>query len=373
MKEMQQRRLGLRHFLSTAVLLWACMGRPWAGDEGDLRGYWNDLEGYAARQLSEAAYLPQQASEIWGIPAEVLQEYAVIRQSVWEFRSEADEKRGHAAQGDVLELLDPPGAFGLLTYWGHHRSDSLSRPLSLPADNLFDGNSSLIFCKGSYLVRLRATSRPEQAEEQLSGLAARLADAVQEEDVPPVTVINLPKKDLLPGSMTVYLGPEGLRRNAEFPSRLLPLLRFAHGVEVTAARYSTGEQLFLTGYPTPALAAEAQQRLQSSGELSGMQLKKSGILLALAIPSEQATDLLAEVNYNPKVQWIKDKVRTLQSEALNLYELFTSWVMFCLFYVVCITVFGTAAGLARYALHRRYPAFAARNDMVRLNLTGTGT
>ena len=351
-----------------ALLILAAVGNPVLAQDG-LSSYWDGLTHYQVEQASVSPYQPQQAASKLGIPSAVLEEYSITGQSQWVFQAESGgSNRSAAIRVDAFQVLDPPGAFGLLTHWGLRSSAGEARPLSLPVDNLFD-DRQLVFCKGSYFVKLQAERQDEASEANLSILAGRLAEAIQEEDASPVTVINLPEQGLVSGSVRFYLGPEGLRRDPAFPEALLPLLRFRKGVELTTAGYESGERLFLAGYPTPALASQAKQRLQASDALSRLRLKQSGVLLAIATSSQgRAAELLEGVKYNPKVEWIKDKVITLQSEALILYNIMTSWVFFSLFYIGSILVFGAMVGLCRYIIHRRYPDFAGRNDMVQLKL-----
>lgn len=348
-----------RRFAGLSLLSVATFAQPTPSQDG-LASMWGDIAGYSAEPLSSTPYQAQQAAETWGIPAAILEEYVITAQSRWTFRPQSEGSNGaDAIQADALRMLDPPGAYGLLTLWKHSNA-AREAPA---ADSVFDGRQ-MVFRKGSYLVRLGAEQQAPQLEAALAELAARLAEAIQEEDALPVTVINLPRSGLQKESVRLYLGPEGLRRDSAFPEALLPPLGFGEGVELAVARYESNQTLFLAGYPTPALAALAEQRLQASDALGGLRIKKSGILVALA----DASPVLEEVVYDPKVQWIKEKVITLQSEALSLYKILTSWVFFSLFYIVCILVFGTLVGLSRYVIHRRFPDFAARDDMVRLNL-----
>ncbi len=360
----------LRQAGKASLFMLAAIASPLLAQDG-LKDFWGGLAGYLAEQASLSPYQPQQAASMLGIPSDVLEEYVITSQSRWVFQAQPQGSDGNAAiQADAFHMLDPPGAFGLLTHWGLRGPAASSRSLSLPADNLFDGRQ-LVFCKGSYFVRLLSEAQGHEAEAALSPLAARLAEAIAEEDISPVTVINLPHQGLVPGSVRLYQGPEGLRRDPAFPPALLPSLEFREGVELTSARYESGERLFLAAYPTPVLASKAERRLAASEALHPLRLKRSGILVALATSSHGwADELLEGVNYNPKVQWIKDRVNTLQSEALSLYNILTSWVFFSLFYICCILVVGALVGISRYILNRRYPEFAARDDMVRLKLVG---
>ncbi len=360
-----------QHARRAALFFLACIAaaaNPALAQDG-LSSFWDGLDNYDVKRTSSTPYQPQQAASLLGIPPGVLEEYTIKGQSQWVFQAESEGSNGSAAvRADAFQMLDPPGAFGLLTHWGLRSSAGEARSLSLPVDNLFDGRQ-LVFCKGSYFVRLRAATEGQDDESILSSLAARLAEAIQEEDISPVTVLYLPRQGLVSGSVRFYQGPEGLLRDSDFPEALLPLIEFRKGVELTTARYESGERLFLAGYPTPALASQAEQRLQASDALSQLRLKRSIVLVAMATASHgQAAELLEGVKYDPKVQWIKDKVITLQSEALILYQVLTGWVFFSLFYIGSILVFGVMVGLGRYIIHRRYPVFAARDEMVRLKL-----
>lgn len=352
-----------RLFAGLSLLSAATLAQP-APSQDRLADIWGDMPGYGAEAESSTPYQAQQASEILGIPAAILEEYVITAQSHWNFRSQSDGSNGGSTiQADAFQMLDPPGAYGLMTLWRHSSAARDVRSSTAFADSLFDGRQ-MVFRRGSYFVRLVAEQQASGLESTLAGLAVRLAEAIQEEDALPVTVINLPQAGLLKDSLRLYLGPAGLRRDPTFPEALLPLLEFGEGVELAAARFESGHTLFLVGYPTPALAKLAEQRLQSADALGDLRLKRSGVLVALATSSS----VLEEVAYNPKVQWIKDKVITLQSEALSLYKILTSWVFFSLFYIACILVGGALVGLSRYVIHRRYPDFAARDDMVQLKL-----
>ncbi|HSR50359.1 MAG TPA: DUF6599 family protein [Acidobacteriota bacterium] len=319
------------------------------------------MEGYQVERLRSSATLD-------AFPPAVLAEYIVEDSSAWTLRR---PNPGSEIEAQIFTMLDAPGAFGLLTYFRQSRRDRFSQRLDLSLRHVFGGRT-LALSSGPYFVRLQASPAEISPREVLLPAARALSRVLDVQDVDPVTVLNLPRQDLEQGSVGFYLGTAGLSVDSLFPASLTTALQISKGVEVTTASYENDGRLALVGYPTPSLAREAEARLLTRELPEGFEMKRSGILVALA-EGPGSGELLAQVSYDPDVRWVKEKEdqrpgRTFQGEMSIVYGIFTDWVVFTVLFILIAGAFGAMVGASRYFYYRSHPEKLERSGMVILEL-----
>ena len=330
--------------------------------------YLERLSEYRFRLLETSADLERVAGDF---SRPVLEEYALQSYSRWRLRGPGDS----SLVMEVHEMLHQQGSFGM------YRLDSLLRPptgdrIELPVENRY-GEGSCVFWRGPFLFRLTAGPGP-RARDQLKGAVAALVDAIPIVNLHPVTVLHLPRQDLVTESVGIYLGPAALAYNDRFPGPLMDKIGFQDRVEVAFADYGPEVgSLFLLAYPTPSLAAdyflELQNSLHSFFSPDGIYIKRSGLLLAVFLGTEsRAQAVLGEVQWAPAVKWVHD--RTVQVEPKGEARSFLDMLLRTALATVCFIVgslgFGFLLGYIWHRIDETYPLWAARNDAIQLNLSG---
>ena len=331
--------------------------------------YLEGLPEYRFRLLEKSADLERVAGDF---SRPVLEEYALQSHSRWRLQEPGDS----SLVLEVHEMLHQQGAFGL------YRLDSLLRPgtgdrLELPVENRY-GEGSCVFWRGPFLFRLTAKPGP-QARDRLKDAVATLVEAIPIVNLHPVTVLHLPRQDLVTESVGVYLGPAALANNDRFPEPLMAKIGFQDRVEVAFADYGPeGGSLFLLAYPTPALAAEyfleLQNSLHSFFSPEGIYIKRSGLLLAVFLgPEPRAQAVLGEVQWAPAVKWVHD--RTVEVKPTDQARSFLDMLLRTALATVCFVVgslgFGCLLGYVWHRIDENFPVWTARNDPIRLNLSRT--
>lgn len=342
---------------ASLALLFTLVGSRFAAGAERLEDHWKSLPGYTVEKLS-VKDLERADRDYEGIPAAVLDEYAIRGYSRWRIQPRADRA---AFEVTVLRMLDPTGAFGVLTYRrGLHGNTAQGAGLEV-AHYLASGE--LAFWKGRFCVIVSVGS--DTSAEEAASLGRQLGAAIAEENLAPVTVLNMPPT---PTSLSFFMGPSGISAEEGLPGRLAALAGFQSGVELTAAEYPLGERLYLLGYPTPALASEAHSRIRPALD-PAWNLKQTGILVALQ-PKGGSAALLEAVAYKPRVQWVKDRPPpTLQEEAKDVLRLFLGWFVFTLYFIGATLGSAAAILLLRYGLRRRFPRLADNDQMIRMGLS----
>ncbi len=330
--------------------------------------YLERLSGYRF-QLIEKSADPERVAGDFLRP--VLEEYALQSYSRWRLQGPG----GSSLVMEVHEMLHQQGAFGM------YRLDSLLRPgakdrLELPVENRY-GERGCIFWRGPFLFRLTARPGP-RTRDRLKGAVAALVDAIPIVNLHPVTVLHLPRQDLVTESVGIFLGPAALAYNDRFPEPLMDKIGFRDRVEVAFADYGPEVgSLFLLAYPTPTLAAdyflELQNSLHSFFSPDGIYIKRSGVLLALFLGTEsRAQAVLGEVQWAPAVKWVHD--RTIQVEPKGEARSFLDMLLRTALATVCFIVgsfgFGCLLGYIWHRIDERFPVWSSRNDTIRLNLSG---
>lgn len=329
----------------------------------------SQLPPYRTRLLQARTAL-QENTRLGVFQTAVLQEAVLLSYSVWN----VEEAAGQRLRLDCYELLDPAGAFSLFSLWPDQSGRKLGRPVALAVDNYYHPEAS-IFWRGNYFFQVVGIEPEGLEESTFRNLAERLVEVLPLINLKPVTVVHLPEEGLVPESIRFYLGPASLSLNPEFPEPLRGAVGLEDDIEITFARYHPApSQLFLIGYPTPALAEDyagrIQARLQDYISPQGIYLKRSGLLICLfSGPEVEARRVLNLVKYDPKVQWIYRKEEPPHRESIGGFlDLVRRTLIGIGFFLLVTLTGGIIVGLLRYEILRRFPRLTTRDEMIRLKL-----
>ncbi len=185
----------------------------------------------------------------------------------------------------------------------------------------------------------------------------------------PAILTFLPTQGFMPNSARYVLGPVSL--NAFAPELVSSKPGFESGAEAQVADYRIGKndkpvRLAIFYYPTPEMA-----RLHSADlkRLSGTHVKRSGVLVAAALPpatAEQSDTLLSRIQYEAKITWNEtpppSPIKPLYRLLVNIIYLSVALSALCLLAGLMY------AGMRLY--RRRYGTLEADESMTTLHLTG---
>jgi hypothetical protein len=344
-----------------------------------IQEFFPSLEGYSFSLLTEIDS-PGNTTHLEPFSEPLLVEAGFQGYSSWDLRMSGSPQ----LRIEVFQMTDPLGAYELFTLWPDLADDSDLVQLDLPIGVRFSPSEAILW-RGYYFCRVRPQTRSPLTEEILARIVGDFLEAIETENLLPVSVSHLPQEQLVPGSIRFYLGAEGLSLNERFPEPLLREIGLEDKIEIAFARYEPGDHsLFLVGYPTPALADDysirLQNRLQGFFSAEGVYLKRAGVVICLFIgPEEQAREVLLRVEYTPRevllrveytptIKWLYEKKRDPSAENITFLGLITQTILGIGVFLLLILGAGFATGLARYEVLRRYPQLTRRKEMVRLNL-----
>lgn len=303
-------------------------------------------------------------------PVEFLEEARLDSLSSWQMTTE--DKTVYDLQ--VWEVLDSLGAYELYTHWPAYSGLQDHKRISAPVGNWFNPETSS-FWRGNYFLTIKKNDGSPMRPEELSALIEKFASGIGQVNALPVTVSHLPDEGLSGSSPLFYLGAETLKGNARFPRPLLEDIGFNDRIEISYAAYGPEEYpLFLIGYPTHELAREysAKIRADLDGYFSEQSvfLKRTGLLVAIFIgPEDLAVEVLNQVSYAPTIQYFQKKGDEPQPSATKTFlGLITKAILGTGTFIIFIIITGFLAGVLRYQIMQKFPAFVKRNDSVRLNL-----
>jgi hypothetical protein len=193
---------------------------------------------------------------------------------------------------------------------------------------------TLYLAFGNYLFQYDGR-QPKAAE--FEALLARLP-RLEKTALPPLPG-NLPKKGRIEGSERYILGPVSLERFA--PAISPGTAGFSTGAEGIAGSFSTPSgdlRLAIFSYPTPHIARE---RIAEFQKIQGAIVKRSGPLVAVALPpanADAAERLLADVRYEAQItlnQRVPAKDENVGTMIVSIFTL-----------AGILILFATAAGVA---------------------------
>ncbi len=217
---------------------------------------------------------------------------------------------------------------------------------------------------GNYLV----TCDQGKCPKDLAALADAGLPHVAHGSLPTLSTY-FPAKSLVPHSERYIIGPTGLAANA--PSIPGSAVNFDFGTEGEIAQYKTSAGTVVLGvfsFPTPSMA---RQQLSEFQKITGVTVKRTGPLVAVAMgPSSASAKLLEDVNYEavvntnerPPEKPLELKPESAGKMVLAILSLAGLLLGFCL-------LSGLAVG-GTLRLLRRFGYSAAEGSMTTLHLEG---
>ncbi|MEE8348702.1 MAG: DUF6599 family protein [Acidobacteriota bacterium] len=364
--------LWTRRLIPSVLLGVLFLSHPLLG-QATVQQYFDQVDGYRIDLLTESS--GQEGNFDSPFSAQIIDEFILLHYSRWRVRASAPPSPS-SLEVEIFEMHDPQGAFGLFSNWNHLYSELSPQRLNLPVDNYYL-NESLVFWRGTYVFHVKGEPQVSVPLSHLEEFSGRLIQALPLLNLHPLTVIHLPKENLVPETIRFYLGEASFALNRHFPQELISSLGFEHPIEVTAARYSPGDPyLYLIGYPTPALAVEYSTILQNAMESyfspEGVYLRRSGVIISMLFgPESAAQKILPQVTYAPSIQWIYQKQvdpEIRRQETVTFLESVAGTLTLILFFLPFVLVTGVAAGGLRYALFQSFPRVREAGEMVHLTL-----
>jgi len=258
------------------------------------------------------------------------------------------------------EMKDLTGA---IAAWQWQRS-TRGRSCELATFCSQEPNRTVLSDFNYVLILEGAQVKPEEAKALLESLPNKRDSAL------PALLTFIPKQGLVPNSTRYMLGPVSFAAFAPQLASWKP--GFESGAEAQVADYQlerNGGQATRLGifyYPTPEMARLYASELR---KVSGVHVKRSGVLVAVALPpasAEQSDTLLSRIQYEAKVTWNDvpppSPIKPLYQLLMNI--IYLSIVLSAL----CLAAGLVYAGMRLY--RRRYGTLEADEAMTTLHLTG---
>jgi len=321
------------------------------------------------KQIVRTESLPAE-EKVGEFPGGLLQEYGFLSYSSWKIQP-------IGIQLSVYEMSDTQAAFGLFTQWRLEEREQRF-PNHPSGDNLLIDNDMALW-EGHYLLVAEGIALQQS---QLTSLPRSLRESINERNLYPTSVFELPKKELIPDSIRLYLGPETLRKNLAIPDYLISELGFKDEAEIASAQYgSEGELLLLAAYPTYHLAIEYAARIRDAIESnvgSTFYLKLSGPLLGIYLGErESAEKVLGDLRYSASIKWVQDKVPPLpnlaehQKEVQTLLGVVSGSMVLTGVFILTVLFAGLLLGVIRVLLIHRFPILKPKNGGIYLDLNSS--
>ena len=278
-------------------------------------------------------------------------------------------RSGRTMQIKAARFNDATGAFGAFTYYVQPQMQ-----VEKIGDSGASSNSRILFFKGNVLVDVSVEHLSAMSGADLRALAAAMPRPKNEIGKLPTLIANLPSQSLERNTSRYIIGPEALARLGTPISA--QLIDFSKSPEVAIGKYRTSQgeaTLTLVSYPTPQIARERMETMQSAALTGGpFYFRRSGpyvVVVSGNIPGDEAQSLLASVNYDADVTLLQPtKPRLQEDRAGFIFAL----VMLCVIAVLAALVFGFAFGGIRILANRLFPnRFFSRPEsveIIRLNL-----
>jgi hypothetical protein len=246
--------------------------------------------------------------------AAVLREYGFAQFAAAQY-TQPDNKLNLRA----IRFQDATGAYGAFTFY---RREGM-RKEDIGQNAAFDG-AHLLFWTGNTLVDATFDHLTAMSAAQLRELADNLPKIGGPSSVPPPLPKYLPEPSLNPSSIHYAVGPVAYARN----NGVLPpaVVGFDRDAEAVTANYSTAHgdgTLTLLMYPTPQMAMNREQAIQTllkagntpqtawpqslaESAPASLLIRRSGPIIALTsggLSPEEAHKLLNAINYSANITW----------------------------------------------------------------------
>jgi hypothetical protein len=299
-----------------------------------------------------------------GTDSSVLKEYGFT-----DLETATYKRNGRKMQIKAARFNDATGAFGAFTYYVQPQMQA-----EKIGDRGASSNTRILFSKGNILVDASLEHLSAMSGADLRSLAEALPRLTTENGKLPTLPANLPSQSLLRNSSRYVIGPEALARlGVPIPAQVID---FSKSAEVAIGKYRTSQgeaSVILVGYPTPQIARERMDAMQT-GALTGgpFYFKRTGPYVVVVngnIPADEAQSLLASVNYDADVMPLQPtKPKPAEDRAGFVFAL----VMLCVITVLAALVFGFVFGGIRILANRLFPnrVFSRPEsvEIIRLNL-----
>ena len=275
---------------------------------------------------------------------------------------------GRNMQVKAARFNDATGAFGAFTYYVQPQMQT-----EKIGDRGSSSNSRILFFKGNILVDVSLEHLSAMSGADLRVLADALPRPKNEIGKLPTLTANLPAQSLLRNSSRYIVGPEALARlGVPIPASLVD---FSKSPEIAVGKYHTSQgeaSVILIGYPTPQIARERMDAMQTAALSGGpFFFKRTGpyvVAVSGSIPADEAQSLLASVNYDADVTLLQPTKPKPEDRAGFVFAL----VMLCVITVLAALVFGFVFGGIRILANRIFPnrVFSRPEsvEIIRLNL-----
>jgi hypothetical protein len=246
--------------------------------------------------------------------APVLREYGFAQFSAAQY-TQPDNKLNVRA----IRFQDATGAYGAFTFY---RREGM-RKEDIGQNAAFDG-TRLLFWNGNTLVDATFDHLTAMSAAQLRELADDLPKVAGPSSIPPPLPMYLPPASLDQASIHYSIGPAAYSRsNGVLPPEIVD---FSRDAEAVTANYSTTHgdgTLTLLMYPTPQLAINRQQAIETLFKTGNtpqaawpqplaesapatLLVRRSGPIIAVTsgnLSPEEAHKLLNAINYSANITW----------------------------------------------------------------------
>lgn len=313
-------------------------------------------------------------SQLGPFDADLLKEYSIVSYTLWRVKPD-----GEAAEFrvEVYASTDSTGAFGLFSIWPGQKAGSAPQRLQIPLENRFQ-SGELVFWRGPYVFRLSRHLKPASVE-VFRNFALQVKKQLKGPSPEPINVYLLPKQNLIPNSVHLYLGQAALSNDSEVPEWLKSRVGFKDHSKVAIAQYRPHRSsLVILTYPTTPIASEyaakLEQALGSVFSPTGIFLKRTGAIVSIFLgPQAEAESVLSRINYNPTIRWLYNTVpvpRGLSpaSGAPNFLGVVANSLILTGLFVVLTLAVGVLAGMLRYQVLERFKVLGERRKTIRLDL-----
>src|SRR6478752_867015 len=277
----------------------------------------------------------------------VLKEYGFT-----DLESATYTRNGRTMQIKAARFSDATGAFGAFTYYVQPQMQ-----VEKIGERGASSNTRILFFKGNILVDATIEHLSAMSGADLRSLADALPRLTSENGKLPTLPANLPSQSLQRNTSRYVIGPEALARlGIPIPAQLID---FSKSPEVAIGKYRTSQgeaSVTLVGYPTPQIARERMDAMQTAGLTGGpFYFKRTGPYVVAVngnIPADEAQSLLASVNYDADVMPLQPtKPRPVEDRAGFVFAL----VMLCVITVLAALVFGFVFGGIRILANKVFP------------------
>lgn len=219
----------------------------------------------------------------------------------------------------AVQFADTSGAYSAFTAFASPDMEVVDMGTKKDDSLGFSVGNAVTFFRQNLLVTVTFDRTDAMTLAKVRELASLLPQASGPAKKFPSLPTYLPKvkQSFVKNSDKYVVGPDGLgKAGSPVPDQLIG---FDQGAEVAMGKYATSSgtaTLMVISYPTPAIAGEHQRAIEAFAQNSPvaaspdlappLTIKRSGPIVALTagkISKDEATSLLASVNYEADITW----------------------------------------------------------------------